>query len=192
MLLTPQEIRLTPLWHKSQECRCANWSHFVPACWIGPSASSGALRRTEGQISPVERFESEKAKTAMLAWRGPCAAWPKAVAQLGRGCAAHQWPTVGTSCPAALSLRRHTHRLSPLKENTNPKDIHAPQILPHTLPIPLASGRPAATSFALCRRQNLPSGEVLGKKAISAMRDGRGGKAGHGAVACSHGLGVGR
>ena len=38
-------------------------------------------------------------------------------------------------------------------------------------PIPLASGRPAATSFALCRRQNLPSGEVLGKKAISAVRE---------------------
>ena len=37
--------------------------------------------------------------------------------------------------------------------------------------IPLASGRPAATSFALCRRQNLPSGEVLGKKALSAMRE---------------------
>ena len=59
----------------------------------------------------------------------------------------------------------------PLKENINPKVIPGPNsslILPF---IPLASGRPAATSFALCRRQNLPSGEVLGKKAISAVRE---------------------
>ena len=52
-----------------------------------------------------------------------------------------------------------------------PQSYPRPQNLPHTLPIPLASGRPAATSFALCRRQNLPSGEVLGKKALSAMRE---------------------